>query len=239
MNASRPAVVLLSGGLDSAVVLAICRSEGYTPFALTVDYGQRHHGEIAAARRVAAAVGVERHIVLSVDLTQWGGSALTADIAVPTGRRLADMGQGIPITYVPARNTILLALAMGWAETLGGGDLFIGAHALDYSGYPDCRPEYFAAFEQMARHATKSGVEQTVAWRVHAPLLNLTKTQIVQRGFALGVPFALTSSCYQPLDTGEGQAPLACGICDACILRRAAFTAAGRDDPVVYAPSEH
>jgi 7-cyano-7-deazaguanine synthase len=234
MNAPRNAVVLLSGGLDSAVVLAICRADGYVPCALTVDYGQRHRGETAAARHVADAVGVARHIILPVDLTQWGGSALTADIGVPTGRRLAEIGKDIPVTYVPARNTIFLALAMGWAETLGTGDIFIGAHALDYSGYPDCRPEYFAAFEEMAHRATKAGVEQTVSWRIHAPLLNLTKADIVRRGLTLGVPFALTSSCYQPIDSGCDRPSLACGLCDACVVRRSAFAAVGIDDPIAY-----
>ena len=224
------AVILLSGGLDSAVALAISKADGFAPFALTVDYGQRHHAELDAARRVAEALGVKRHIVLNVDLTQWGGSALTGDGPVPEGRDMATMGQDIPVTYVPARNTILLSLATAWAETLETGDIFIGAHTLDYSGYPDCRPEYFDAFAHMANLATKAGVEGTTKWRIHAPLLDLNKTQIIRRGSELIVPFELTVSCYQ-----AGQGGRACGVCDSCILRHRAFVEAGVSDPTPYA----
>jgi 7-cyano-7-deazaguanine synthase len=228
MTAHR-AVVLLSGGLDSAVILRLCRSEGFSAHALTIDYGQRHRQELDAARRIAKAMQIEQHIVLNVDLTQWGGSALTGDHAVPTGRDPSVMGADIPITYVPGRNTIFLSLAMAWAETLGTGDIFIGAHVLDYSGYPDCRPEYFGAFEQMANLATKAGVERVSRFSVHTPLIGMTKAQIVRTGVRLHVPFELTSSCYQP-------APdlAACGVCDSCILRQRAFREAGVEDPIRY-----
>jgi 7-cyano-7-deazaguanine synthase len=228
--ARRNAVILLSGGLDSAVALAVSKAEGFAPFALTVNYGQRHRAEVDAARRVADAIGVERHIVLNVDLTLWGGSALTGDHPVPEGRDVAAMGQDIPVTYVPARNTILLSLALGWAETLHTGDIFIGAHTLDYSGYPDCRPEYFDAFSQMANLATRAGVEGTTKCRVHTPLLHMNKTQIIRRGAELHVPFELTVSCYQAGPSGS-----ACGVCDSCILRRKAFAETGIPDPTLYA----
>jgi 7-cyano-7-deazaguanine synthase len=224
------AVILLSGGLDSAVALAISKAEGFAPHALTVDYGQRHRAELDAAHRVAEALGVERHIVLKVDLTQWGGSALTDDSPVPERRDVATMGQDIPATYVPARNTILLSLATAWAETLETGDIFIGAHTLDYSGYPDCRPEYFDAFANMANLATRAGVEGTTRWRIHAPLLDMSKTQIIRRGSELNVPFELTVSCYQ-----AGTGGRACGVCDSCILRHRAFVDAGVPDPTPYA----
>jgi 7-cyano-7-deazaguanine synthase len=233
MNASRPAVVLLSGGLDSAVALALCREQGFAPNALTVDYGQRHRLELAAARQIAAALQIARHVVLNVDLTQWGGSALTGDAAVPENRPLGDMGKDIPTTYVPARNTIFLSLAMGWAETLGTGDIFIGAHSLDYSGYPDCRPEYFAAFTSMAALATKSGIEGKSPWQIHTPLLHLTKTEIVRTGSELSVPFEFTLSCYQPRGSTLTDWA-ACGVCDACLLRRRAFTDLGLIDPIRY-----
>jgi 7-cyano-7-deazaguanine synthase len=228
--AKQNSVILLSGGLDSAVALAISKAEGFAPHALTVDYGQRHHAELDAARRVAEALGVKRHIVLKVDLTQWGGSALTDDSPVPEGRDVAAMGQDIPVTYVPARNTILLSLATAWAETLETGDIFIGAHTLDYSGYPDCRPEYFDAFANMANLATKAGLEGTTKWRIHAPLLHMNKTQIIRRGSELNVPFELTVSCYQ-----AGAAGRACGVCDSCILRHRAFVETGVPDPTLYA----
>jgi 7-cyano-7-deazaguanine synthase len=228
--AERNAVILLSGGLDSAVALAISKAEGFAPFALTVDYGQRHQAELDAARRVAETFGVKRHIVLNVDLTQWGGSALTDASPVPEGRDVETMGRDIPVTYVPARNTILLSLATAWAETLKAGDIFIGAHILDYSGYPDCRPEYFEAFAAMANLATKAGVEGTTQWRIHAPLLHMNKTQIIRRGIELSVPFELTVSCYQ-----AGADGLACGVCDSCILRHRAFVEAGVSDPTPYA----
>lgn len=230
MTDTKPAVVLLSGGLDSAVVLAICRAEGFAPSALTIDYGQRHRLELEAARRIAAVMGVNRHEILTVDLSRWGGSALTGDHAVPTGRDPATMAREIPITYVPARNTVFLSIAMSWAETLGTEHIFIGAHALDYSGYPDCRPEYFRAFEAMANLATRTGVEGKRPWTIHTPLIGMTKTEIVERGRSLAVPFALTLSCYQPA------AGASCGICDACILRLRAFAAVGLRDPITYAP---
>jgi 7-cyano-7-deazaguanine synthase len=227
---SRTAVVLLSGGLDSAVVLALCGSEGIAACALTIDYGQRHHQEVEAARRVAVALHAAKHIVLKVDLTQWGGSALTDTHPVPTNREPSSMGRDIPITYVPGRNTIFLSLAMAWAETLGTGDVFIGAHTLDYSGYPDCRPEYFQAFEQMANLATRTGVERSSRFSIHTPLIGMTKAGIVRTGTKLGVPFELTSSCYQPaVDL------TACGVCDSCILRQRAFKEAGIKDPIRYA----
>lgn len=232
--AEHDAVVLLSGGMDSAVALAICQADGFKAYALTVDYGQRNRYEIDAARLLADAAKVERHIVLNVDLTGWGGSALTNGIDVPTGRRVEDMGHSIPSTYVPARNTIFLSLAMAWAEVLGTSHVFLGAHTLDYSGYPDCRPDYFRAFEGMANLATRAGVEGHAAFRIHTPLVDMTKTEIVRQGAELNVPFAFTSSCYQPVQDG-----FACGVCDACILRRRAFEEAGVDDPTQYAPKKH
>ncbi|HCA26188.1 MAG TPA: 7-cyano-7-deazaguanine synthase QueC [Betaproteobacteria bacterium] len=217
------AVILLSGGLDSATTLAIARG-GYDCYALSVDYGQRHHAELAAARQVAAALGVRDHRIVSLDLTQFGGSALTdTAIAVPTAA-----SEGIPITYVPARNTIFLSLALAWAEVLESRDIFIGANAVDYSGYPDCRPEYLAAFERMANLALKSAVEGR-AMRINAPLVALTKAEIIGRGAALGVDYALTVSCYQADADGR-----ACGRCDSCRLRRQGFAAAGWKDPTRY-----
>ena len=227
---NRQAVVLLSGGLDSATCLAIARAEGYQPSAISFRYGQRHAVELAAAQRVARALEVGRHIIVDIDLRQFGGSALTADIAVPKQRSVGEIGDGIPITYVPARNTVFLALALGWAETLGTGDLFIGVNAVDYSGYPDCRPEYIAAFERMANLATRAAVEGTQPVRVHAPLLYLTKAQIVRRGRELGVDYSLTTSCYDPAPDGA-----ACGACDACLLRLRGFAENGLRDPVRYA----
>lgn len=229
MRSPTAAVVLLSGGLDSAVALALCRADGFTAYALTIDYGQRHRAELDSARRIAEALRAEKHIVLSLDLTQWGGSALTDAHPVPTGRDPAVMGTSIPITYVPGRNTIFLSLAMAWAETLGTGDVFIGAHTLDYSGYPDCRPEYLRAFEAMANLATKAGIERSSMFTIHAPLIRMAKVDIVQTGSKLGVPFELTSSCYQPAADGA-----ACGVCDSCILRQRAFDEAGIEDPIKY-----
>lgn len=223
---ARPrAVVLLSGGLDSTTVAAIAREEGYEVYALTVAYGQRHEVEIRAARRVAAALGVARHVELSVDLSAFGGSALTADLQVPKDRPL-DAG-GIPSTYVPARNTVLLSLALAWAEVIGAGDLFIGVNALDYSGYPDCRPEYIESFERMAQLATKAGVEGS-RFRIHAPLQQMTKAQIVKRGLALGIDYGLTHSCYDPSPDGRP-----CGHCDSCLLRAKGFAEAGAADPAL------
>ncbi len=224
-----PSVILLSGGLDSATAAAIATAEGHELFALSVDYGQRHRGELDAARAVGRSLKVKRHVVLSIDLGQFGASALTAPIAVPKGRSTDEMGQGIPITYVPARNTVFLALALAYAETLGAADIFIGVNAVDYSGYPDCRPEYIAAFERMANLATKAGVEGTLRFKVHTPLVSLTKAQIIHRGTELGVNYALTRSCYDPDPSGAG-----CGSCDACLLRLKGFAEAGLTDPAPY-----
>ncbi|HUQ68913.1 MAG TPA: 7-cyano-7-deazaguanine synthase QueC [Planctomycetaceae bacterium] len=222
------AVVLVSGGLDSATVLAIARSQGFDCYAISFDYGQRHRQELDAAARVATAGGASRHIVVPVDLRAFGGSALTAAIDVPKDRDEAAMSAGIPITYVPARNTIFLSLALGWAEVLGARDLFVGVNAVDYSGYPDCRPEFVAAFERLANLATKAGVEGK-RWTVQAPLIELTKAEIIRRGVSLGVDYGLTHSCYDPDAAG-----LACGHCDSCQLRLKGFADAGLTDPVPY-----
>jgi 7-cyano-7-deazaguanine synthase len=227
MSAPHRAVVLLSGGLDSATVLALARRDGFECHALSVHYGQRHSSELAAAARVAAALGAVEHRVLGIDLAGIGGSALTdRSIPVPEGP-----GEGIPSTYVPARNTLMLSLALGWAEVLGALDLFIGVNAVDYSGYPDCRPEFIAAFEHLARVATRAGVEGAEL-RVNAPLLHWSKSRIIREGLALGVDYALTVSCYQADDDGR-----ACGRCDSCRLRRAGFEAAGVADPTRYRSS--
>lgn len=226
------AIVLLSGGLDSATALAVARRDGYTPYAMTFRYGQRHSAEIEAARRVAAAQGVEKHIVVDIDLRQWGGSALTDDVDVPKDRDVTAPSDEIPVTYVPARNTIFLSFALAWAEVVEATDLFIGVNALDYSGYPDCRPEYIAAFEAMANLATRAGVEGTSRLAIHAPLQHLTKAQIIQLGQGLGVDYSLTTSCYDPGPHGES-----CGHCDACQLRLKGFADAGSVDPVPYATS--
>lgn len=225
----KKAVVLLSGGLDSATVLAIARSQGYELYALSFSYGQRHIIELEAARRVAEATGVTAHRIAKIDLRIFGGSALTADIDVPKGRDAEAMSHGIPITYVPARNTIFLSFALAWAEVLGSSDIFIGVNALDYSGYPDCRPEFIAAYEKMADLATRAGVEGAQALRIHTPLMAMTKAQIVARGLELGVDYSLTSSCYDPSAQG---AP--CGQCDSCLLRQKGFSENGRSDPLAY-----
>ena len=225
----RPAVVLVSGGLDFATILALAKADGFDPCAISFDYGQRHRFELEAAGRVCAAAGVKRHIVVPLDLRAFGGSALTADIAVPKDRSDAQMSAGIPITYVPARNTIFLSVALGWAEVLGASDLFIGVNAVDYSGYPDCRPEFIAAFQQLANLATKSGVERTADWRIHAPLIALSKAEIIRRGMALGIDYGLTHSCYDPDERGRG-----CGHCDSCQLRLKGFAEAGLTDPAPY-----
>ncbi len=218
------AVVLLSGGLDSATVLAMALEQGFSCYALSLDYGQRHAAELAAARRVAAAAGVAEHKVIALDLTQIGGSALTdSTIAVPE-----QPSTGIPVTYVPARNTLFLSLALGWAEVLGAGDIFIGVNAVDYSGYPDCRPEYIAAFERLANLATRTGVEGP-GFRIDAPLIEMSKAEIIRAGMRLGVDYALTVSCYAADDEGR-----ACGRCDSCRLRAAGFVAAGVPDPTRY-----
>jgi 7-cyano-7-deazaguanine synthase len=228
-NAARKAVMLLSGGLDSATVLAIARSQGYEPYALSFSYGQRHIWELEAAARVAAAIGAVEHKVAQIDLRIFGDSALTADIAVPKGRGMEEMGHGIPITYVPARNTIFLSFALAWAEVLGSSDIFIGVNALDYSGYPDCRPEFIEAFEKMANFATKAGVEGHQALKIHTPLIAMSKAEIIAKGIELGVDYALTSSCYDPSATGEP-----CGQCDSCLLRQKGFRENGREDPLKY-----
>jgi 7-cyano-7-deazaguanine synthase len=225
----KKAVVLLSGGLDSATVLAIARGQGYEPYALSFSYGQRHSCELEAAKRVAASIGVAGHRTAAIDLRVFGGSALTADIAVPKGREMDEMSHGIPITYVPARNTIFLSFALAWAEVLGSSDIFIGVNALDYSGYPDCRPEYIAAFEKMASLATKAGVEGRQQLKIHTPLIALTKAQIIQKGIELGVDYGLTNSCYDPSPAGEP-----CGQCDSCLLRRKGFRENGIEDPLRY-----
>lgn len=227
-TSSKPAVVLLSGGLDSAVTLAIAGELGFSPYAMSFRYGQRHTIELECARAVALAVGAVEHRIVDVDLRAVGGSALTSDTAVPKGRSPGDMQGSIPVTYVPARNTIFLSLALAWAEVLGAGDIFIGVNAVDYSGYPDCRPEFIAAFEQLASLATKAGVEGAGV-SVHAPLITMTKSEIIGRGSELGVDFGLTSSCYDPSPEG-----LACGQCDACQLRLKGFADQGQTDPAQY-----
>ncbi len=227
MTNGRKAVVLLSGGLDSATVLAIAKSEGFQPYALSFRYGQRHAVELDAAARVAA-LGAAGHVIIDIDLRRFGGSALTAEIDVPKDRPAEAISHGIPITYVPARNTIFLSYALAWAEMLGAQDIFIGVNALDYSGYPDCRPEYIEAFERMANLATKAGVEGS-RLTIHAPLIALTKAEIIRRGTDLGVDYALTVSCYDPSPHAA-----ACGRCDSCQLRRKGFAEAGVPDPTRY-----
>jgi len=229
---ARPAVVLLSGGLDSATVLAIARADGFQPYALSFRYGQRHSVELDAAARVAAALGAERHVVADFDLRAFGGSALTDDaLAVPHHASAAELVPDIPVTYVPARNTIFLSFALAWAETLDSQDIFIGVNALDYSGYPDCRPEFIAAYEQLATLATKAGVEGRQRLTIHTPLIQLTKAQIIQRGLDLGVDYSLTHSCYDPVG---GRA---CGTCDSCLLRQRGFAELGLTDPALQPAS--
>lgn len=225
----KKAVVLLSGGLDSTTTLAIAKEEGFTPYALSFGYGQRHKIEIESAKRVAQRFGVVDHKIVTFDLRSFGGSALTSDIAVPKGRLPEEMSAEIPLTYVPARNTIFLAYALAWAEVLKSSDIFIGVNALDYSGYPDCRPEFIRAFQDLANLATKAGVEGTTKVAIHAPLINLTKAQIIRKGIGLGIDYAITLSCYDPNDLGE-----ACGECDSCQLRRKGFVEAGIVDPTHY-----
>jgi len=244
LDSGKPkAVVLLSGGLDSATCLAIAKAEGFETFALTLRYGQRHEAEIASARRVAEAGGVAGHDIMDIDLAAFGGSALTGGIEVPKDRDSAEIGDGIPVTYVPARNTVFLALALARAETLGAFDIFIGVNALDYSGYPDCRPEYINAFEALANLATRTGVEAAdkgnPRMTLHVPLIEQSKSEIVRRGVELGIDFAPTMSCYDPVPGSSGAgAPDAvrhCGRCDACLLRKKGFTEAGITDPTAYA----
>jgi len=224
------AVVLLSGGVDSTTTLAVARARGFQTYALTFDYGQRHAAEIEAARRVARALGAVAHEIVRIDLRAFGGSALTADVPVPKDRAASEIGAGIPVTYVPARNTIFLSFALAWAEVLGAWDVFIGVNAVDYSGYPDCRPEFIGAFERLANLATKAAVEGRRRLKVHTPLIHLSKADIVREGVALGVEYALTVSCYDPTADGLG-----CGRCDACALRRKGFAEAGVPDPTRYA----
>jgi 7-cyano-7-deazaguanine synthase len=223
------AVVLLSGGLDSTTTLAIAKSEGFDPYALTFRYAQRHGVEIEAARRVANLLGVVEHVIVDIDLRLFGGSALTdSSIDVPKDRTLDEMSHGIPVMYVPARNTIFLSFAVAWAEVLGANDVYIGVNALDYSGYPDCRPEYIEAYQRIARLATKRGVEGQEL-KIHTPLINLTKAEIIKKGSSLGVDYSITSSCYDPSSSG-----VACGRCDSCKLRLAGFGALGLHDPIKY-----
>ena len=222
------AVVLLSGGLDSSTLLAVVKSEDFEAYALSFRYGQRHDSEIGAARRIAAALGVADHTIVDIDLRRFGGSALTDAIPVPKGRDADEIARDIPVTYVPARNTIFLSFALAWAEVLGSTDIFIGVNALDYSGYPDCRPEYIEAFEGMANLATKAGVEGR-RLKIHAPLIRLSKAEIIRQGLELGVDYSLTSTCYDPSADGK-----ACGTCDACLLRLKGFRELGIPDPVRY-----
>jgi len=224
----RQAVVLLSGGLDSSTVLAIAKSRGFECSALSFRYGQRHKVELDRAREVAERMGVVRHVIVDFDLRQFGGSALTSDIDVPKERSTADMSHGIPITYVPARNTIFLSFGLAWAETLGSSDIFVGVNALDYSGYPDCRPEFIAAYERMANLATKAGVEGTQQLKIHTPLISLSKAQIIKAGLELGVDYSITSSCYDP-----GPEGVPCGACDSCLLRAKGFAEVGVADPLL------
>ena len=230
MSTGKPAVVLLSGGLDSATVLAIALEQGFRPVTLTFRYGQRHAAEIDVARKLAEANGIDRHVVADVDLRAFGGSALTADIDVPKNRSDDEIGGGIPVTYVPARNTVFLSYALALAETTQAFDVFIGVNALDYSGYPDCRPEFVKAFENVMNLATKAGVEGDGPFTLHTPLIDLTKAGIIQLGTQLGVDYAHTLSCYDPTPDGRH-----CGECDACHLRKKGFREAGIDDPTPYA----
>ncbi|HYB20921.1 MAG TPA: 7-cyano-7-deazaguanine synthase QueC [Thermodesulfobacteriota bacterium] len=229
MNDQPKAVVLLSGGLDSTTTLAIARSQGFEIYALSFQYGQRHGIELEAARRIARHLRVAKHVVVDIDLRLFGGSALTDDIAVPKRRSLTEMGGDIPLTYVPARNTIFLSFALAWAEVLDSEDIFIGINALDYSGYPDCRPEYIGAFENLAALATKAGVQGRQKLKIHTPLIRMTKAQIIKKGLEMGADYSLTHSCYDPSETGE-----ACGECDSCLLRLKGFREAGVPDPIRY-----
>lgn len=226
-NTTKKAVVLYSGGLDSTTCMAIARAEGFAPYAMSFAYGQRHSVELDKARQYAPLVGAVEHQLVEIDLRRIGGSALTSELAVPKGGVVE--GE-IPVTYVPARNTIFLSFALGWAEVLGAFDIYLGVNALDYSGYPDCRPEYIAAFETLANLATRAGVEGTGRYRIHTPLLHLTKAQIIRQGLELGVDYALTHSCYDPTPAG-----LSCGQCDSCLLRLKGFAEVGVVDPVAYA----
>lgn len=222
----RRAIILLSGGLDSVTALAIAKSEGFSCYAMSFQYGQRHSYELDCAKNISNRMGVVEHLISNIDLRSIGGSALTADIEVPKQRVAVEIGEGIPVTYVPARNTIFLSFALAWAEVLGAHDIFIGVNALDYSGYPDCRPEYIAAFEKMANLATKSALETSI--KINTPLISMTKAQIIKTGVSLGVDYSLTSSCYDPRDNA------ACGQCDSCQLRKKGFESLGLTDPIKY-----
>lgn len=229
MTNPKRAVVLLSGGIDSSTVLAIAKADGFETHALTFDYGQRHSSEIESARIVATRLGAAQHIIARIDLRIFGGSALTSEIPVPKGRTAEEVSRGIPITYVPARNTIFLSFALGWAEVLEASDIFLGVNAVDYSGYPDCRPEFIRAYETMANLATKAGVEGRQKLTIHTPLIMSTKAEIIQKGHELGVDYSITSSCYDPSENGE-----ACGSCDSCLIRQKGFIANGFRDPIPY-----
>jgi 7-cyano-7-deazaguanine synthase len=229
MSAPKKAIILSSGGLDSTTAMAIAKSQGFELYSLSFFYGQRHRFELVAAEKVAQALGVVRHLVLNVDLSPIGGSALTDDIAVPKGRNQTQMAAEIPVTYVPARNTIFLSYALAWAEVLAASDIFIGVNAVDYSGYPDCRPEFIHAFERLANLATKAAVCDHITFRIHTPLVELSKADIIRRGISLGVDYALTHSCYDPSKKG-----LACGACDSCLLRKKGFADADIPDPTCY-----
>lgn len=233
MSNKPKAVVLLSGGLDSSTTLAMAKHQGFDPYALTFRYGQKHEIEIEAARRVAEHLGVAQHIIAEIDLRLFGGSALTDKLEVPKSRKMDEISRGIPITYVPARNTIFLSFALAWAEVLKANDIFIGVNAVDYSGYPDCRPEYIEAYQQMANLATKAGVSGEQKLTIHTPLIYMTKADIIKTGVSLGVDYSLTNTCYDPSPEG-----LACGQCDACILRLRGFSEAGFIDPVKYVSFE-
>ena len=233
MSKKSKAVVLLSGGLDSTTVLAMARAQDYDLYALSFRYGQRHLVELESAKKVAEQMSVTEHVIADIDLRLFGGSALTAEIDVPKHDSVADLSSGIPVTYVPARNTIFLSFALAWAEVLGASDIFIGVNALDYSGYPDCRPEYIAAFERMSDLATKAGVEGQQKLKIHTPLIKMTKAQIVQHGIELGVDYGLTSSCYAPDEKGYP-----CGACDSCLLRAKGFSEAGIADPLLNNESD-
>ncbi len=223
------AVVLLSGGLDSATAAAVAKSDGFELYALTVSYGQRHKAELDAAKRVASMLGVESHVITPIDLRAFGGSALTSETPVPKGRSLEEMSGGIPITYVPARNTVFLSLALAWAEVLEANDIYVGVNAVDYSGYPDCRPEFIQAFETLANLATKSVVEGKQKFKIHTPLINLSKSDIIQIGLSLKVDYSKTVTCYDPTENGE-----ACGQCDSCLIRLKGFAVLGIKDAAPY-----
>jgi len=229
MSDKKKAVVLSSGGLDSTTAMAIAKHEGYEVYSLSFRYGQRHEAELQAAERVSDQLGSKQHLVVDVGLGNLGGSALTDDIDVPKARSEVEMSKEIPVTYVPARNTIFLSYALAWAEVLGASDIFIGVNAIDYSGYPDCRPEFIEAFERMANLATKAGVEGSTKIRIRAPLIRMTKAQIIRKGAELGVDYGMTHSCYDPSSEGR-----ACGQCDSCLLRKKGFQEAGVPDPTVY-----